>query len=614
MAAVLALARRLLLLLLLLLLTMSAAAATSAATPPRPQPCMPVDRPPAPPPSTVPRAQRPHIVTVLVDDLGFDDTQIHNSESAFTPELGRLKAAGITLQRLHAFMWCSPTRRSFLSGRLPVHIGPGNPQACSNVLPLNFQLLPEKLAAAGYSSHFVGKGHLGYMTEDHLPVHRGFASHVGYLAGMEGYVQAETPGIEGPEPGSSCHHDMFDGTAPLGDARKGEVWYSTNFFTQQAVARVEGHNASDPFWLHLCYQGVHAGADPTPPTWEQIPAGVWRSQFYGSMLAVVDDGISNVTAALRARGLWDNTILLIAADNGGDNVRQKGHTGIECEGHGPDTYAGGNCGMASNYPLLGRKSSPWEGGTRVAALLVGGRIPAPLRSTDSTLLIHISDFYATFTRLAGVDPADKYRAPDGSVRDVDSIDVWGALMSGGTSAVASRQRWLPTTDSSIILDDDSGPQRRRMWKYYGGAGSDDNGHGANRANRFWKNGTNYEDPFNECVDVPVVHAGLPVDAATPTACAVCTTASPCLFEVLGDPTETMNLAKHANASTKQLIARMAAKLATYAAYLPGDLTAPQLACYACLNASAWDAHWGGWAGPCCLRLGTAADDERPAGP
>ena len=83
--------------------------------------------------------------------------------------------------------------------------------------------------------------------------------------------------------------------------------------------------------------------------------------------------------------------------------------------------------MASNFPLLGRKSSPWEGGTRVAALLAGGRIPASLRSTDSTLLIHISDFYATFARLAGVDPSDKYRAADGRVHDVDGIDVWGAV-------------------------------------------------------------------------------------------------------------------------------------------------------------------------------------------
>jgi len=56
---------------------------------------------------------------------------------------------------------------------------------CSNFLPLAFTILPQKLASAGYHNHFVGKGHLGYQTMDHLPINRGFLSHVGYLEGGE---------------------------------------------------------------------------------------------------------------------------------------------------------------------------------------------------------------------------------------------------------------------------------------------------------------------------------------------------------------------------------------------------------------------------------------------
>jgi hypothetical protein len=274
--------------------------------------------------------------------------------------------------------------------------------------------------------------------------------------------------------------------------------------------------------------------------------------------------------------------------------------------------------MASNFPLLGRKSSPFEGGTRVAALLAGGLIPATLHSTDSFLLIHISDFYVTFATLAGVDPTDPYTDANGTVHDVDGVDVWGALMAGRTSVnVATRQRWLPTTDSSIIFDDDSDPQQRRMWKYYGG--ENDNGHGANRNNRFYRNGTNYEDPSNDCIPdglqggtvAPIVHTGLPLEEAKSTSCAICTANSPCLFEVIGDPTETTNLAKgnRANASIQQLIHRMASKLATYSVYLPGDMSTPQLACYRCLNGSEWDAHWQGWVGPCCLRKPRTDDTQ-----
>ena len=84
----------------------------------------------------------------------------------------------------------------------------------------------------------------------------------------QGYVGAETPAISGPQPGSTCYvgsphcHDMFDGTAPLGDARKHEVWYSTNYFTQ--VSEDPGWAArparSDPPSLNRSFRA------PGPPT------------------------------------------------------------------------------------------------------------------------------------------------------------------------------------------------------------------------------------------------------------------------------------------------------------------------------------------------------------
>ena len=58
---------------------------------------------------------------------------------------------------------------------------------CSDVLPLNATILSEKLSRANYTCHFIGKGHLGYQTMDHLPINRGFQTHVGFLAGSEDY-------------------------------------------------------------------------------------------------------------------------------------------------------------------------------------------------------------------------------------------------------------------------------------------------------------------------------------------------------------------------------------------------------------------------------------------
>eukprot|EP01047_Picozoa_sp_COSAG01_P061850 COSAG01_NODE_7781_length_3060_cov_3.303951_1_plen_148_part_00 len=105
---------------------------------------------------------------------GWWDTQIYNPTSP-TPALVSLAKSGIRLDHNYVFRYCSPTRRSFLTGRYPNHITsvqPDGSNLCSDFLPLATTILPEKLAAAGYISHFVGKGHLGYETTDHLPINR----------------------------------------------------------------------------------------------------------------------------------------------------------------------------------------------------------------------------------------------------------------------------------------------------------------------------------------------------------------------------------------------------------------------------------------------------------
>jgi leishmanolysin-like peptidase len=126
-------------------------------------------------------AKQPHLIAVLADDLGFYDTGLYNPTSP-TPTLAKLAKEGIVLDHHYVFRYCSPTRRSFLTGRFPTHVTtvqPDGANLCSDFLPLAAMILPEKLKEVGYISHFVGKGHLGYQTTDHLPINRGFSSHVG---------------------------------------------------------------------------------------------------------------------------------------------------------------------------------------------------------------------------------------------------------------------------------------------------------------------------------------------------------------------------------------------------------------------------------------------------
>ena len=134
---------------------------------------------------------------------------------------------------------------------------------------------------------------MGYQTEDHLPINRGFASHVGYLHGSENYEF-------GNHDQAYYHKDFWHDSLP-GDDVVDEIYYSTNWYTERAVGIINNHSLDQPLWLHLPYQAIHSPYSE-PPAWEQIPTdtGFW-DQTLGSMLAVVDSGIGNVTRAMKAR-------------------------------------------------------------------------------------------------------------------------------------------------------------------------------------------------------------------------------------------------------------------------------------------------------------------------
>lgn len=261
-------------------------------------------------------AAPPSLISIIVDDLGFHDTQLHNNRSFMTSHFGDLAKAGITLARHHTYMYCSPTRRSFLSGRFPAHITGQQPGICSNLLPLNFTLLPGKLKLAGYQTHMVGKGHLGYQTTDHLPVNRGFDSHVGYLAAQEDYHF----GNSGPPKcywhsncsnainatqcsNANCKKDMWHDHGPGVDIID-QIYYSTNFYTEWAIKLLRNRVKQQPIYLHLTYQAVHSPFE-NPPAWLQIKNGTWYDDTWGSMLNAVDSGIGNITAELKAQHMWD---------------------------------------------------------------------------------------------------------------------------------------------------------------------------------------------------------------------------------------------------------------------------------------------------------------------
>ena len=350
-------------------------------------------------------------------------------------------------------MRCSPTRRAILSGRFPNHLNPyeawaggpnGQAPVCSNYLPIEATLISEKLRSAGFGTHFIGKGHLGYQTTDHLPINRGFDTHVGYLQAAEQYEhglmwvcdvpeEANLPGDSDPQngktgkwpwspgkTGSSCHSDFWanhtDGRAVVEN-----VWYSTNYFADRAIDIIDAQPKGEPLYIHLNWQAMHVpyaippgweGLQPSdkefaeyctagvdPPPLPGMDPGTEQQQYqharcdYGSMLKVVDAGMKNVTDAIRAKGLWEDALLVVSSDNGG-------------------VMAG------NNWPWRGEKLTAWEGGTRVAAFVTGGFVPPELRGTHNSAQMHIVDWYPTLCTLVGVDATDTMLGTDGQPKPI----------------------------------------------------------------------------------------------------------------------------------------------------------------------------------------------------
>ena len=111
-------------------------------------------------------------------------------------------------------------------------------------LTLNSTLLPERLRAAGYSTHMIGKWHLGHCALEYLPEYRGFDSFLGYWSGEQDHYSHLTQDAL----------DYWDSERPLPEL---DGIYSASVFTERAERIISSHNASRPLFLYLAYQNVH---------------------------------------------------------------------------------------------------------------------------------------------------------------------------------------------------------------------------------------------------------------------------------------------------------------------------------------------------------------------
>jgi arylsulfatase A-like enzyme len=329
-------------------------------------------------------AERPNIVFILADDLGYTDLGCYGSGYYETPHIDRLAHQGMRFTSGYTCSPnCQPTRAALMSGQYNPRTGI---YTVGSIERFNWRsrplrpvdnvtrLAPEKvtfaevLKSAGYATALFGKWHLGDDPEHH-PLKQGFD-------------EAIT---------SAGQHFNFE-TIPETEYPDGE--YLADFLTGKAVEFIRRQKGG-PFLLCLHHFAVHtpleAKADLIKRFESKPPVGGHNNPVYAAMIASVDESVGRVMSVLDELKLAESTLVIFTSDNGG--VGGKEREGIR----GKD--------ITDNAPLRGGKGMLYEGGVRVPYVF---RWPGHIQAgTQSQLPINSVDLYPTLLEVAGVDrPVD----------------------------------------------------------------------------------------------------------------------------------------------------------------------------------------------------------------
>ena len=311
---------------------------------------------------SAPAADKPNIIFILTDDLGWSDLGCYGSPWKNTPHLDKLAAEGTRFTHAYASQpICSANRAALMTGRTPARLNvtdfiPGRPILPSqkmirpqnaHQLALEEKTLPELLKPAGYSSALFGKWHLG--GKSFGPLDQGFDH---YYAGNADTKPTATEGGKG-------EYEL----------------------TAKAIEWITAQPKDRPFFCYLAHHTPHIPLGAKPELEEQYNKAA--NPTYAAMMATLDDCTGQLLSALDTQGRTTDTIVIFMSDNGGLSIVEGLRT--------PAT---------SNAPLRGGKGCLYEGGTRIPCLM---RWPGNIRAgkTEANPII-ATDLLPTLLDCAGV--------------------------------------------------------------------------------------------------------------------------------------------------------------------------------------------------------------------
>lgn len=346
---------------------------------------------------------RPNVVVIVADDLGYGDIGANGSGLIATPHIDGLAQQGVRLTDGYvSAAVCSPTRAGLFTGRYQSRFGyeynptanyASGPDAVLG-LPVEQKTLGDLMRAAGYATGLVGKWHLGALEQYH-PLNRGFDEFYGILGGGTSYIDSEQEGVHSwPGAVSGNRESPLNAREILDGFEIVKVEeYLTDVFAERAVDFIDRH-AEGPFFLMLTPNAPHT---PIQATDEYVQRNghieAEGARIFAAMVSALDDIVGDVVAALQRHGIERNTMVVFISDNG-------------CINYARDT-------ICTNAPLRGAKRYQLEGGVRVPFIIKWpDGLPHPTVFEYPAISL---DLYAKFGAVAGID--------DGALDSPDSVNL-----------------------------------------------------------------------------------------------------------------------------------------------------------------------------------------------
>ena len=340
------------------------------------------------------KSEKPNIIIILADDLGYGDLGCYGCPDICAPAIAKLATEGVRFTSFYANApECTPTRTALLTGRyqhrvggLECAIGIGNVGRYDDAirlrethdlgLPVEETTIARMLKDVGYATAICGKWHLGYEPK-FSPNGHDFDYFFGPIGGAVDYF----------------YHCEYTGEPSLflNDKLIQMDGYLTDLITDKAVNFINRQHKK-PFFLYMPYTAPHTPYQgPEDRSAKYIPRedyGKGTRSTYVAMVERMDEGIARILETLKDKNISNNTVVIFASDNG---ANRKGR----------------------NFPFSGGKGRLFEGGIRVPCII---KWPGKIRGgTVSDQPAMTMDLTNSIVRIAGAKPPDQ--------RTFDGIDI-----------------------------------------------------------------------------------------------------------------------------------------------------------------------------------------------